>query len=323
MKLTLEQKIGQLFLVGIRTKKDIPAVINLVKTHYIGGVVLSKASYSNYKEMLELVNSLKEANDKNPIPLFIAIDQEGGRVNRFPDEFEVIKNAYAFENKDEGVARNRAKIISEVLTKSGINMNLDPVLDLKKQKDEHAIGNRGYSKDPKEVIRLTKPMMSEYKKNNIVAVAKHFVGQGSLRADSHFFLPRIKNVKSLYNEDLIPFKEAFKEDIPGIIVGHIRIKGKNRITPLTLSKKYLNKMLREELKYNNLIITDDLFMKSVRYLYGTKRSVIKAIDAGVDMIMNRYKEGLEKRLEKSQENTRKYYEKLDEEKLKQEELYDK
>ena len=293
-ELNLEEKIGQLFLIGIPNKASIPNVLNLIKNNHVSGVILYKNNYGTYQEMVSLVKKLKRANKNNKVPLFISIDQEGGRVNRFPRGFEPILNPYSFRNASDTVIKKRIKIISKLLNSTGINMNFDPVLDLKLMEDNHYIGKRAYSDNPDEVSRLTTLAINEYIKNNIIPVAKHFPGQGGLKADSHRTLPVIRDYTKHVKKELKPFVNAIKNDIPGIMVGHIKILNKTNNKPASISKNFINKEIRGRLKYNNLIIPDELSMRSVRYRYGRKRTILIGLKAGLDLIPIKYYPGIEK-----------------------------
>lgn len=292
MKLTSSEKIGQLFLIGVTQKKNLEDVIKLIKKYKIGGVVIYKNNYDTYDEMIEVVNKLKEANSKNKVPLFISIDQEGGRVNRFPKEIKNFKSAYKIGMLENKLISKYANITSEILSKTGINMNFAPVLDLKLHEDNHYIGDRAYSNDPKQISKITELIDLEFKKNNVIPVIKHFPGHGSIKKDSHLFLPVIKDYNKILKSDIIPFIDAIKNGADAIMVGHILIKGETNNLPASISKKYINH-IRKEYNYQNLIVSDELAMRSVRYLYGKKRSIKYAINAGVDVIMYKYFSGME------------------------------
>ena len=146
-ELTLKQKLAQMMLVGIPTKDSIEGVLKLIREYSIGGVILYKNNYKDLEELKELIVRLKDANKNNLLPLTIAIDQEGGRVNRLPKEFinSLSLNKMA-RNSDKDISLF-ANITSKLLSDLGINMNFAPVLDLKLHSDNHAIGNRAISDD--------------------------------------------------------------------------------------------------------------------------------------------------------------------------------
>ena len=287
-KLSLKEKIAQMFLVGIPKKEYINDVLKLIKNNSIGGVILYKNNYSNLEELKELITKLKYANKNNKLPLTIAIDQEGGRVNRLPQEFTNSVSLYRMSkntNKDISLYANTT---SKLLYDLGINMNFAPVLDLKKHNDNHAIGNRAISNNINKVIEVANIICNEFKDNNVVPVIKHFPGQGSVKMDSHFFLPTIYNYKKILKEDSIPFKNMIDNDIDSIMVGHILVLGKSNLHPASISKKFINNELRERYNYKNVIMTDELGMRSVSYLYGKNKSIIKAFKAKNDIICCKY-----------------------------------
>ena len=287
-ELTLKEKVAQMLLVGIPTKDSIEGVLKLIREYGIGGVILYKNNYKDLEELKELITKLKEANKDNLLPLTIAIDQEGGRVNRLPKEFtnSLSLNKMA-RNSDKDISLF-ANTTSKLLSDLGINMNFAPVLDLKLHSDNHAIGDRAISEDVDKVSKVSELLVREYENNNVVPVIKHFPGQGSVKADSHFFLPIIKDYDKILNHDSLPFKNMVEKGIDSIMVGHILIKGKTSYYPATLSKKFIKEELRDRYNYNNIVMTDELGMRSVCYLYGKKNSIIKAFKAKNDIMCCKY-----------------------------------
>lgn len=286
--LNIKEKIAQMFLVGIPNKESINGVINLIKNYSIGGVILYRNNYSNLDELKDLITKLKDANKGNKLPLTIAIDQEGGRVNRLPKEFENTVSLNKISKNINEDIRLYANTTSKLLNDLGINMNFAPVLDLKKHNDNHAIGNRAISNDVNKVTEVASIICEEYQKNNVVPVIKHFPGQGSVKMDSHIFLPTIYNYQKVLNKDSIPFKNMIKKGIDAIMVGHILVLGKSGLYPASISKKFINLELRERYKYENIVMTDELGMRSVRLLYGKKNSILKAIEANNDIVCCKY-----------------------------------
>lgn len=286
--LTLKKKIAQMLLVGIPNKESINGVLKLISDYGIGGVILYKNNYSNLEELKELILKLKSANKGNALPLTIAIDQEGGRVNRLPREFTNSHSLYRMAKNSNDNIRLFAKTSSSLLADLGINMNFAPVLDLKMHGDNHAIGNRAISEDVNKVMEVSEILVNEFKNNNVVPVIKHFPGQGSVNADSHFILPIIKDYNKILERDSIPFKNMIEKGIDSIMVGHILIMKKTGLRPATLSKKFINEELRKRYNYKNIVMTDELGMRSVSYLYGKTGSIIKAFMATNDIICCKY-----------------------------------
>ena len=289
--LSLEEKIGQMIIVGIDESKITERTRKLILKYKIGGIILYRKNFKSYEEMVKLIKDLKELNSQNKIPLFISIDQEGGRVNRMPKEFLNLPVANLIANKmgEEGV-KKAASIISEILSKAGFNMNFAPVLDLKRF-DTKAIGDRSFCKDYKKVSKYGLIQINEYKAKNIIAVAKHFPGHGATKGDSHFMLPRIKlGMETLENEDMIPFENAINEGIDGILIGHLKIRGLFDKNPCSMSRKFITKYLRKKYHYRGLVISDDLKMKAIKYRYGTVNALVKSFEAGNDISIMRFNE---------------------------------
>ena len=291
MEVTLKEKIASTLLVGIPNKESIDKVISLIKDYSIGGVILYKNNYGNLEELKELIKKLKLANSGNKLPLTIALDQEGGRVNRLPKEFVNSCSLYRIAKGANEDIKMYAKTMGNLLRDLGINMNFAPVLDLKMHSDNHAIGNRAISSDVNKVIEVSEILVKEYEKSNVVPVIKHFPGQGSVKADSHFFLPIINDYRKILNKDILPFKNMIEKGIDAIMVGHILIKGETGVYPATLSKKFIDNSLRKSLDYKNIVMTDELGMRSVSYLYGKRGSIVKAYKAGNDIMCCKYSDG--------------------------------
>lgn len=285
-KLSIEEKVGQLFMVGLEEKTN-EDIANLIQENKVGGVVLYRKNYHTYEEMLAYVNNIKELNSKNSIPIFISIDQEGGRVNRMPQEILNLKSATKLANtKNVEIVKESGKIIGEMLNKTGISMDYAPVLDIRKFKEKHAIGDRCYGENKEDVSKYGIEVMKEMQNKGVIPVIKHFPGHGLTKKDSHFRIPKItEKVEILEKEDMVPFKNAIKENAEAIMVGHLIIKDVDKKYPASLSKKVIQKYLIEKYNYKGLIITDDLKMMAIQLHYNMKKAVIKAIEAGNDIIM--------------------------------------
>jgi beta-N-acetylhexosaminidase len=295
INLDIQDKIAQMCMIGIDSKEDIPKVLKLITDYHIGGVIIYRNNYDNYKEMLNLINDLKKANQMNPHPLFIAIDQEGGRVNRLPNEFHNLYNAYKLgSTNDLDIIKEAGSITGEILFKSGINMDLAPVLDIKNSKDNHAIGNRCFSSSADLVAKYGLTYMDALNNQNIISVVKHFPGHGAIKTDSHKFIPIIKDFSLVKSIHTYPFMKSIKHHADVIMVGHILIKKITGFYPASISDKFIKPLLRKEMRYKGLIMTDELSMRSVRYLYGRKRSISLAFKAGNNIICYKYYPNIER-----------------------------
>ena len=292
-ELSIEEKVGQMFMIGLDIPNAIDVVDDLILKYKIGGILLYKKNYKNFEELIKLVNHIKKTNTINKVPIFIAIDQEGGRVNRMPNDIENLPSASSLSNLSENTNTNYVKksgeITGKMLSNIGINMNFAPVLDIKNFEDKHAIGDRAYCDNIDLVSKYGIDYMNALKNNNVISVIKHFPGHGATSKDSHFTLPMIrKNIKNIEKEDMIPFEKAIKEGADALLVGHLVIKNETNKLPATMSKKFITKYIRKKYHYKGLIITDDMKMKGVKLFYGENRAIKKAFFAGNDIIMIKY-----------------------------------
>ena len=285
-ELSIEEKIGQMFIVGLEDKKQ-EEINKLIKKIKIGGVIIYKKNYENYKEMLSLVNNIKEENKENKIPITISVDQEGGTPNTTPPEILNLKSATKFTNtKNLELVGETGRIIGEMLRKTGISMDYAPILDIRRFKEKHAIGDRCYGENKEDVEKNAIEVMKQLQKSKIIPVVKHFPGHGLTKKDSHFRIPKVKEkIEILEREDMHPFEIAIKNGAEAIMVGHLIIKDVDKKYPASLSKKIIQKYLIEKYNYKGLIITDDLKMLAIRIHYNMKGAVKRAILAGNDIVM--------------------------------------
>ena len=293
-ELSLEERIGQMFIVGMNTSNIIDKIDDLILKYKIGGILLYKKNYKNCDELIEIINYIKKLNKANKIPILIAIDQEGGRVNRMPEDFKNIPAAYklASNSQEENLVKQAGEITAQMLAKIGVNMDLAPVLDIKRFENQHAIGDRAFSEKKEEVYKYGITYMKELQKQNIISVIKHFPGHGATATDSHFMLPIIKTkMEELEKEDMIPFGETIKNGADAMLVSHLRIKGITQKFPSTMSRKFITKYIGKKYHYKGVIIADDMRMKGVQFLYGKDKPVKRAFEAGNDIILMKYMDG--------------------------------
>lgn len=287
-ELTLKKKIGQMMIIRLQGKEVSKQVIKMIKEYNIGGIVLYRKNYDTYEEMENLINKIIKINKEcNNIPLFICVDQEGGRVNRMPYEIKNLRSARRIADKNDlELVKKAGKVTAEMLKKSGFNMNFAPVLDIQRFEDDHAIGNRCYGDSIEEVSKNALEVMNQLSKGGVIPVVKHFPGHGATLKDSHWFLPRIdKDIKQLETEDMVPFENAIKQNAEVIMVGHLKIKSVDKRTPASLSKNIINNYLINKYNYKGLIMTDDLKMRAISLWYGYARACLKACKAGNDLIL--------------------------------------
>ena len=316
-KLSLKEKIGQKFIIGFDENLNVLEKIEeTIKNYKIGGVLIYKKNYKNYDELINLINNIRRINKKySQVPIIISIDQEGGRVNRIPNDFLNMPSSYNLA-KTGGMelVAEAAEITGDILKNLGINMDFAPVLDIKRFQEKHVIGDRAYSDDIEMVSKCGIEFIKKLKEKGIIAVMKHFPGHGATKIDSHFILPIIfKRLEELEKNDMKPFKEAMAYGTDAMLIGHLVIPRVTKLYPASMSKKVIN-YIRQELNFNGIIITDDMRMKSVRLLYGKDRAIKRAFKVGNDLIMVKYSKDdrVFKKIEKAVVRKKISEEKLDE-----------
>ena len=289
MHFSLKEKLAQMCLIGIRYPEDIEPVKKLIKTYSIGGVIIYKADYDKYREMVNLIKSLKTCNKKNKLPLFIAIEQEPGKINNMPDRFRTICDVSKLgKTHNIEFIKKAGNYIGNILEKTGINMDIAPVLDLNVRNRKSITKNRTFSKNPELVATYGMLFQKELRNRKVISVVKHFPGYGAINRNAQAFPPCIKNYEKIRDKHLYPFYQAIQEDVDAILVGHIRVKRHTGFYPASLSKTFIQSELRGNLGYKNVIMTDELGKSSIPFLYGKKRSIRLAFQAGNDIIRYNY-----------------------------------
>ena len=275
---------GRMLFVGLSTN-DRGIIKKLVLDCHVGGLTLYSRNYRNYDEMLNLINYIHGLAEEAGYTIFIGIDEEGYRVNRLPKEIKNLKSPYFFHH-DLDFIKKHGEIIATILSKSNININFAPVLDIKRFPDNHPIGDRCFGDNASVVIKNTLPYIKEFQNKKVIPVVKHFPGHGATKINSHYFIPIIWNTKKLIKEDITPFKEAIIEGCDAIMVGHFLIPKVTFLTPTSFAKKTVL-FLRNNLNFSNLIVTDDIHMGLLK-LANKAKIIKKAINSGFNMIMVKY-----------------------------------
>lgn len=308
--LSIEEKIAQKFMFGVNSS-NVDIIIKLIREYKIGGVILYKKNYSNYNEMLDVIKKLKEANRNNKLPLFISIDQEGGRVNRMPSEFKIIKNNYDMSKKDLNLIYDNGYVTGKLLNSMGINMNLAPVIDIYDNKSK-LLFNRCFYGDVDNIIAASKKYIEAHEKNNVIAVVKHFPGHGITKGDSHIFPPYVFNYKEILNKHMMPFVELMKNNNDALMVGHLIVRKLTYGLPASISYKFIND-IRDKYNYQGLVITDELNMLSRSLIYNgvLVKNAMLASDVVLVKLKDKYNNFIEKSI-KAIKSNQKYIKILDE-----------
>lgn len=285
--MTLDEKIGQLIICGFDGYTLDNNFKNLIKENHLGGVILFSKNIKNSDGLINLINSLKETNSSNKIPLFISVDEEGGPVSRMPNEiYDIPSNKYIGQINNEDFSYEIGKLLGKQLSAFGFNLNFAPVLDINSNPNNPVIGIRSFGNDKDLVSKLGVKVINGIKEENIIPVAKHFPGHGDTSVDSHLNLPVVNHdFNRLNNFELIPFKEAIKNGVDAIMVAHILLPKLDKNNPATLSKTIITDILRNKLNFNGLILTDDMTMGAITENYNIGDAAVKSINAGSDIIL--------------------------------------
>ena len=285
--MTLDEKIGQMITIGIDGYSVDDTAKQLITDKKVGGVILFKNNISYSNQLLQLINDIKGINSTNKIPIFISVDQEGGRVNRLPSEIKSLPSNEIIGNKnDNKLAYDIGKNIGYALGSFGFNMDFAPVLDVNSNPNNTVIGDRSFSNDKDKVASLGASEINGFKDSNIISVAKHFPGHGDTATDSHYALPIInKTLDELKSVEFVPFKKAIEEKVPAIMVSHILMPQIDANKPASMSKTIITDILRKDLKFDGLIVTDDMTMGAVTNELDITTACINSINAGADLLL--------------------------------------
>ncbi len=281
-RLTLEEKVGQLFFLGFQgfaPDTESQARIDRIRP---GGFLFFQRNIESFDQFYSLTSRLREFNG---MPAFLAIDHEGGRVDRLKHIFGAIPPMAELAAQGTSQLRAGARIIAAELEAAGLNVDFAPVLDLSYA--DTIMSLRTMSANPAETARLANAFIDELSRKNIFACAKHFPGQGSSRLDPHFALPRIeKTRRQLLQEDALPFMDVL-DNAPMIMVshGHFPGLGDEKPTPASLSSRVVESFLRKKLGYRGVVLTDDLTMGAITSVGLTPDTFLRAFESGNDMML--------------------------------------
>ena len=288
--------LGQLIVTGIGGLELTVDEKKFLHEENIGGVLLFSRNYENPVQLKELIDSIQAL--KTTHPFYIAVDHEGGRVIRFKRNFTQPPSMYdlARLNCVETVAQV-ARIMAWELYSCGINLNFSPVCDIWSNEKNQVIGDRAFGHDSKTVSTFSSVMIEEFQNNGVLACAKHFPGHGCTVEDSHYDLPMVsKKIEELRKFEFLPFEKAIESGVEFVMTAHMIIDDIDKKIPCSLSTE-AHRILREELKFENLIISDDLQMNAISDQYGMGEAAVLAIEAGADIVeyrdMEQSRQGLE------------------------------
>lgn len=286
---TLRQALGQLFVIGFRGDEHEPPtdVAAALGSGAIGGVILFRRNVRDVDQVVALNEAIHAAARDAVAAPFVSLDQEGGRVVRLREPLTPIPPMRAIgETGDYELAADVAEVLATEVATVGFNLNFSPVLDVDTNPANPVIGDRAFSRDPAVVARMGGAFLLGHLAAGVVPCGKHFPGHGDTDTDSHHELPILNHEPERFEAvELIPFQRTIAADIPMIMTAHVLVPALDTVHPATLSHAVMHRLLREELGYDGVVITDDLEMKAVADRYSVEQMVELGLRAGVDIFL--------------------------------------
>ena len=290
--ITIDEKIGQLLLFGISDSKIIEEnnkFLKSVKANKLGGILIYEKNIAKDSSKSKLKKLIKKFKDNSKIPLLVSIDEEGGKVNRLKQKYGFPKTVSAYylgKTNDLDSTKHYSDIIAHNLYLNGFNINYAPVLDFHNPSSP-PLGKmeRCFSDDAEEIIKHSRQVIESHRYFNVKTVLKHFPGHGNSQKDSHLDVTDVS--KYWKAEELIPYEKLITENkVDAIMTAHIvNDKLDSLLLPATLSQKVMTGLLREQMGFEGVIISDDMHMKAISDHYGFEQAIEMCINAGVDILM--------------------------------------
>ena len=280
--LSLDEKIAQLFFLDFRTESSEEA-FEILENHAIGGVILFAENINTFEQTREFV---RELQSRSKIRLFIGIDEEGGRVVRTRAlDVPAINSALQIgETGNPKNAGSSAETIASYISELGVNVDFAPVADVFTNPENTVIGDRAFSRDAETAAEFVIEFVEGLQSNGISACVKHFPGHGDTTVDSHYGIAAVDyTLEELTSREFVPFKKGIDAGVDFVMVGHIsapRVTGNNETA--IFSDVIIN-ILRQNLGFNGVIITDSLQMGAIDLSSG--EAAVKAFDAGIDILL--------------------------------------
>jgi len=286
-QLSLDEKIGQMILAGVQGTTLDDQAKQMIADQKVGGIIFYGNNVTTLQGTANFVQSIKEANRSNPVPIFMSVDQEGGKVSRMPEEVESIpSNGKVGATKDAELAETMGKLLARQIQLAGFNVDFAPVLDINSNPNNPVIGDRSFGSSAELVSRLGIAEMKGLRSEGMIPVVKHFPGHGDTSVDSHLDLPVVnKTEKQLAEQEWIPFQAAVKDHVEAVMVAHILFPKLDPDHPASLSDVIIGEHLRGQFNYDGVVITDDLSMGAIAKNYKLNEAAIATVQAGSDILL--------------------------------------
>ncbi|MEK7690645.1 MAG: beta-N-acetylhexosaminidase [Bdellovibrionota bacterium] len=279
--------LGELLIAGISGLELDYSTETFLNQSRIGGVILFSPNYQSPGQVAELINHVQSC--RVGLPMWISVDHEGGKVQRFKKPFTKIPEAAAIAaTGSPKIAFEIGELIAKELKAVGVNVNYAPVADINTNPKNPVIGARSYGDNEDLVSKMVTAVLRGHLTQGVLGCVKHFPGHGDTSTDSHFALPKVTTpLETLLEREIRPFVKAFKSRCPMVMTAHILNPALDPDFPATLSAKTIKGILRGELRYTKLILSDDMEMKAIVDNFGADEAPRLALQAGCDLLIYR------------------------------------
>jgi len=279
----LETQAARLFTVGFHGK-TVSSDLSLLLARGVAGVVSFSRNLGEPSEIAETTNAIKRHAGR---PITLALDQEGGKVARLRRGFSELPSMRALgETGSAALTREVGALIGRELRAVGFDLNYAPVLDVDTNPDNPVIGSRSFGRTAELVSELGVALANGLSLAGVAACGKHFPGHGDTHQDSHLSLPRLPHsLERLEQVELRPFAAAIAAKIPALMTAHVIFEPLDPVYPATMSRAVLHGLLREKLRYDGLVVSDDLEMRAIADHYQVEDTVVLGLEAGVDQFL--------------------------------------
>ncbi|HET9315240.1 MAG TPA: beta-N-acetylhexosaminidase [Vicinamibacteria bacterium] len=280
--------VGQRFMVGFDGHTASPDVKHLIRELGVGHVILFARNVAEPEQVADLVRELQSVarEARHDLPLLVAVDQEGGRVARLREPWTLWPPQRAIGRAgSEDLARRMGAALAFELKACGIRCDFAPVVDVDSNPKNPIIGDRSFGDDPDLVGRLGAAVVQGLQQGGVAACAKHFPGHGDTDVDSHLALPVVEHSRSRLEEvELPPFRKAIEAGVATIMTAHVVVRELDPDVPATLSPAIIDGLLRKQLGFEGVIVSDDLEMRAVAAHWKPGDAAVRAVRAGCDIL---------------------------------------
>lgn len=288
-QLSIREQTGQMLIAGFEGTTVTRETEDLILNHHVGGLILFDRNYRNPEQLYTLTRDLQAVAQASPsgLPLFISVDQEGGRIARLKAPFTPFPPPISLDKtRSEDLAYEFGRALTRELHDTGVNLDYAPVLDVHTNPDNPVIGDRAFSTDPEWAGRLADAFMRGCRDSGMIPVGKHFPGHGDTHLDSHHDLPWVdKDTAALDAVELAPFVHAVQNGLEAIMTAHVMYPAWDDQLPATFSKHILRDILRGRLGFEGVIVSDDLEMKAVERHFAFDTFAERGVEAGLDVFL--------------------------------------